>query len=308
MVTVSGVFTGQGVAPSVVSASMRGNVVTVAYSEPMDPVTMREKSNYSIPGMIILRADIVPRSNNTKVALTVTGFLPATLYTVTVTGVTDVAGNEVQAESQTIVCTGIASTGAFGTTQLTQGAAAYFYDTFTRADNTNITAGGAPSTPDIGALWTYVSNDNWGISSGKLYKTGTSVDSFLSANGGISDNFTIEITVSTLSGTQDWGLCFRRPSYSGASEGYFMHFDGSFMSFYRHTNAPSFTQLSTVAGTPIAGDIIKVKVIGNDFTAYKNEVQILTANDSTYTGQGIGMYTGAAQNNHRWDNIRVAAI
>lgn len=303
MITVSGVFVGAGVAPSVVSASMAGRVVTVLFSEPMDPTTLVVKENYSIDGMTILRVDIVPKSNNTKVALTVTGFLPSTLYTVVVTGVTDTAGNSIAIDSQTILPIGIASGSAFGTATVTVGAAAYFYDTFSRADNSDILA---TPTPDIGNNWeSYIGS--WGITGGKLAKTNGGVDSFVYVNATATDNFEVSLDIDTISGTRDFGIVFRAQGGSGG--GYFFHSNDTHTSLYRYSAPGSYTQISApVGGALIAGDAVAIRVQGSNIEAYINGILKASATDSTYTGTRIGMYGGGGQTAHRWDNLRVTEI
>lgn len=91
---ISGSFTGSGDPPSVVSASMTGNVVAVTFSEPMNVADISNASNYTIVGMTILSAAVRPKTNDTVALLTVTGFTPSTEYTVVVsTAVKDKAGN-----------------------------------------------------------------------------------------------------------------------------------------------------------------------------------------------------------------------
>lgn len=88
-------FTGVGVAPGVVSAEMTGSIVYVTFSEPMSLTGLTTNGNYSIPGATIQRVEVVPGSNDTKVGITITGFTPGQEYTVTVSNVTDKAGNTI---------------------------------------------------------------------------------------------------------------------------------------------------------------------------------------------------------------------
>ena len=92
---ITGEFTGMGTAPGVVSAEMIGNIVYVTFSEEMSLTGLTTNGNYSIPGVTVQKVEVVPNSGNTRVGITVTGYNANTQYTVTVSNVTDKAGNTV---------------------------------------------------------------------------------------------------------------------------------------------------------------------------------------------------------------------
>lgn len=96
---LTGEFEGVGVAPSVVSAQQKGNIVYLTFSEALDEATATNPANYTISGGVtVTKAEFEPSSNKTKVGLTVTGYVGGTDYTVTVNlAVKDLAGNNITA-------------------------------------------------------------------------------------------------------------------------------------------------------------------------------------------------------------------
>lgn len=93
MPSLTSSFTGVGTSPSISSVSVNGNYLRVVFSESMSSTGLTTIGNYSIPGLTVSRAEVEPKSNNTTVVLTLTGFLANTPYTLTVSNVTDAAGN-----------------------------------------------------------------------------------------------------------------------------------------------------------------------------------------------------------------------
>lgn len=92
--SLTGTFTGIGIAPSLVSASFSNGFLKLIFSEPMDSSTIINISNYSIPGVTVIRAEVDPNSQSIAL-LSITGYSPSTSYTVTCTGLKDKAGNTI---------------------------------------------------------------------------------------------------------------------------------------------------------------------------------------------------------------------
>lgn len=176
------------------------------------------------------------------------------------------------------------------------------FDSFTRADNASV-----PGNTETGNFpWAANGAGAWGISSNKLAKQHTAADAFCKFDCGVANNIKVEVTF-TASGAQDWGVIVRA---DGTDNDFWMvQTDGTNTAIYQRVGSV-YTQRATVVNSFTTGDVLRVDVIGNVFSAYKNDVSLgLTFNSADYnTKTQVGIYTGTNQNNHRWDNFTVTDI
>lgn len=88
--------------PTLVSVrgSLSFTAATIAFSEPLDPTTAQQASNYQIPGLTVSAAVLAAAPNDNTVVLTTSQQTEGAQLTLTVNNVKDLAGNAIAANSQ----------------------------------------------------------------------------------------------------------------------------------------------------------------------------------------------------------------
>ena len=85
--------------PTLLGVAGTPNRVTVTYSEPVDPVTAATAAQYTLSGGLTVSAAVVSAEDPAVVVLTTSAQTLLTSYSLTVTGVKDRFGNEIEAGS-----------------------------------------------------------------------------------------------------------------------------------------------------------------------------------------------------------------
>jgi hypothetical protein len=99
--------------PVLMDAQGGPNVVTVTFSEPVDPVTAETIGNYSLSGGVNVLGAAVSPDNSSQVLLTTSAQTLGTVYTLTVNGVRDLFGNTVAPNSRDVFLSTVIIDGLF---------------------------------------------------------------------------------------------------------------------------------------------------------------------------------------------------
>lgn len=100
--------------PTLAAVEGAPNTVAVTFSKPVTPATAGVPSNYKLNGGLSVLAATTNALNPSKVTLSTTPQSRGTIYTLTVNGVTDEAGNPIAPNSHTNFVSSIIIDGAFG--------------------------------------------------------------------------------------------------------------------------------------------------------------------------------------------------
>ncbi|MBN8247862.1 MAG: hypothetical protein J0L84_10505 [Verrucomicrobia bacterium] len=99
--------------PTLSSVAGSPNLVTVTFSEPVDPVTAADKSRYQLDGGLTVTAAAISLANPAVVALTTSKQTLFSGYTLTVTGVKDRFGNVIPPGAEVTFRSTVAVDGSF---------------------------------------------------------------------------------------------------------------------------------------------------------------------------------------------------
>lgn len=162
-------------------------------------------------------------------------------------------------------------------------AAVFTSDTFNRVDNANslgYSDAGLGGTPQ---LWIAASG-NPGTQNYKFY--GPSVGGDSGYILGPSAGCTVEVTLTSMP-TADSGIVTR---YSNASSSITIDTDGATRYRLREIVAGVGSTIATYSTVPVAGDAIKVEVVGAAVAVYINDTIRITGSTRVTTGNGYGLF------------------
>lgn len=169
-----------------------------------------------------------------------------------------------------------------------------FSDTFTEASNTTL----ASHTPDTGTSWTQlISNGTDLVISGANDRLDAAATS-----GGLSDgafytadvtypsaDYSAEVTMVTGDTGDDTNTLGVR--VLDANNAYYVIFNEAFATLFKKVGG-TITELDDALTVPVNGEVVKLEALGTSIKVYADDVEILSATDSSLTAAGkagVGM-------------------
>lgn len=173
-------------------------------------------------------------------------------------------------------------------------------DDFGRSDS-NTTLGTTPT----GQAWT-ASGGTWGVSGGRAYVVSAALNTIATVPFTAADFDMQAVVAGSTAGNQ--GFAFRATSQTN---GYVLNFrDSGFFKIHKFVGGVQTTLgTSTVPGA-LAGDVIRLNVVGSTFTVYRNGVRVLQVTDATFTTQtahGFYAFQAAAAASRAWSGFSISA-
>lgn len=159
----------------------------------------------------------------------------------------------------------------------------YAADDFNRADSASL-----GTTPTGSFAWTPLNSGVWSISGNQLVASSgvapTAPNDVLIDDGQV--NGTIQYTVKQLTSSG----CAFRVSGTGNVNGYIVWSNGTTLTLSKRTGANAYSALGT-GGTVAVNDVIKIVLNGSSIRVFKNNVEVITVTDSSYTGTKHGFWS-----------------
>lgn len=170
---------------------------------------------------------------------------------------------------------------------------ASFADDFNRADSTS-----------LGAGWVEVSGD-WSIISNRLSSGNAGGTVILRAAGAMASNdHSVQVTIAATAAVSH-GVWAR--GNSNISQGYLLRNDGSSWDLFSVVGG-SFSVIGSYAVAAVAGDVVKLQVVGSAIKGYINGTQRISVTDAAVTtGTSVGI-RAESTSSLRFDDFAAADV
>jgi len=170
---------------------------------------------------------------------------------------------------------------------------ASFTDDFNRADSTS-----------LGAGWVEVSGD-WSIISNRLSSGNAGGTVILRAAGAMASNdHSVQVTIAATAAVSH-GVWAR--GNSNISQGYLLRNDGSSWDLFSVVGG-SFSVIGSYAVAAVAGDVVKLQVVGSAIKGYINGTQRISVTDTAVTtGTSVGI-RAESTSSLRFDDFAAADV